>query len=348
MEASQVASIIQDGVKQGKKYSDYAILYRVNVLSRAYEEIFTSLGIPYQVFGGPGFFQRNEIQNILAFLRLRQDWENKKALDRATRMLAEIDPAIESRNVISAITDSLAQMSNLEEIYDFILQQTGYLDYLKQNQSTEGLRKVENVEELCSTLVKFSSSGKSAEDFLAFIDQVHSEKGIDAVKLMTSHTAKGTEFDTVFIVAAEEGMFPHYNAETEAQLEEERRLFYVSVTRAKNNLFIYHTTSRISRGKVIKVSPSPYISELQIVRTRGAVVPKPSKSKKANKASETMMRLSKDDVSEGLIIQHATFGEGVITEIREAPPNYTELEITFRDTKRKIILEYAPLTAYNE
>lgn len=347
LEALQVASIIQDGVKQGKKYSDYAVLYRVNVLSRTYEEIFASLGIPYQVFGGPGFFQRNEIQNILSFLKLRQDPENKKALARVAGMLKEINKSVENSEVVSTVINSIEQIANLEEIYDVILQQTGYLDYLKQNQSTQGLRKVENVEELRSTLVKFGHSGKSADDFLAFIDQVHSEKGMNAVKLMTSHAAKGTEFDTVFIVAAEEGMFPHYNAETEDQLEEERRLFYVSVTRAKNHLFIFHTTSRMNKGKVIRVSPSPYTSELQIVRSRGTVVPKPYRNKKANKSYETM-RLGKDEVSEGLIVYHAFFGKGVITDIRQASPNYTELDIAFCDTERKIILEYAPLTAYNE
>ena len=368
MEASQVASIIQDGVKHGKKYCDYAVLYRVNVLSRAYEEVFASLGIPYQVFGGPGFFQRNEIQNILSFFRLRQDPENKTALVRAAAMIAEISgeapkkmallveksgaalhdqflySSKEYLKIIPTVIKSIEPISNLEEIYDVILQQTGYLDYLKQNQSTEGLRRVENVEELRSTLIKFGGSGKSADSFLAFVDRVHSQKETNAVKLMTSHAAKGTEFDTVFIVAAEEGMFPHYNAETEAQLEEERRIFYVSVTRSKNQLFIFHSTSRMNRGKVIKVSPSPYIKELQTVDSFNPV-PKPVRGKKANK-SYGNKGLAKEHVCEGLIVYHATFGKGVITEVRDALPNYTEVDIIFGATKRKIILEYAPLTAY--
>ena len=280
LEAAQVAATIQEGIQQGKKYSDYAVLYRVNVLSRIYEEAFASMGIPYQVLGGPGFFQRREIQDILSFLTLSQDPENKRALDKAVGMLAEMNKSRESSEIISKVLNELAQISNLEESYEAIIEQTGYLDYLKLNKSTAGLRKVDNVEELRSTLVKFGDAGKSIADFLAFIDQVHSGKGTNDVKLMTSHAAKGTEFDTIFIVAAEDGMFPHYNAETEAQLEEERRLFYVSVTRAKNHLFIFHTTSRMNKGKVIRVSPSPFTSELQIVRNRGVAVPKPIRNKK--------------------------------------------------------------------
>lgn len=345
-EASQVASIIKEGVEQGKKYCDYAVLYRINVLSRSYEEVFISLGIPYQVLGGPGFFQRNEIQNILSFFRLRQDSENQKALDRAVRMLADMNKAKEYSNLITSLTEALTKINNLEEIYDVILQQTGYLDYLKQNKSTSGLRRVENVEEFRSTLVKYGSSGKSIDDFLIFIDQLYHEKGLDAVKLMTCHAAKGTEFDTVFIVAAEEGMFPHYNSETVDQFEEERRLFYVSVTRAKNHLYIYHTTSRMIKGKVIRVSPSPYIRELLLDRKQRHVHTKSSQTKKVNKAYETM-RLGKEEVSVGLIVYHASFGKGVITEVRDVPPNYTEVVIIFNDTERRIILEYAPLTAYN-
>lgn len=346
-EASQVAAIIQAGVKQGQSYSDFAVLYRVNVLSRAYEEAFTTLEIPYQVLGGPGFFQRKEIQNVLSFLRLRQEPENKKALDSVTAILTDIDQARANSQRISAVLDLLPQSGNLEESFDVILEQTGYLDYLKQNKSTAGLRKVENVEELRSTLVKFGNCGKSVADFLAFIDQVHSQKEANAVKLLTSHAAKGMEFDTVFIVAAEEGMFPHYNAETEAQLEEERRLFYVSVTRAKNQLFIYHTTSRMNKGKAIRVAPSAYTSELQIAQPRGGPVPKPARKKKVSQSYE-VMRMGKDEISEGLLVNHATFGRGVITDIRLAPSNYTELEITFEDTTRKIILEYAPMTACEE
>jgi DNA helicase-2/ATP-dependent DNA helicase PcrA len=260
-------------------------------------------------------------------------------------MLTEINHAKDNSRVISTIIDLIAQINNLEEIYDVILQQTGYLDYLKENQSSAGLRRVENVEEFRSTLVKYATSGKSAEDFSAFIDLVDSEKSTNSVKLMTSHASKGTEFDSVFVVAVEEGMFPHYKAETEAEFEEERRLFYVSITRAKKHLYIYHTTSRMSKGKLIKVSPSPYLSELQMVSNQGVAVPKPSRNKKSCKAFKTN-RLDKDEVSEGLIVYHSSFGKGVITEIREAPPNYTELVIRFHDTSRNIILEYAPLTDY--
>lgn len=347
LEAAQVASIIQEGIQQGKKYSDYAVLYRVNVLSRIYEETFASLGIPYQVLGGSGFFQRREIQAILAFLTLCQDPKNKSALDKAVGMLVEMNKSKESSETIRAVLNELAEISNLEESYDIILEQTGYLDYLKLNKSIAGLRKVDNVEELRSTLVKSSDAGNSIADFLAFIDQVHSGKGTNVVKLMTSHAAKGTEFDTIFIVAAEEGMFPHYNAETEEQLEEERRLFYVSVTRAKNHLFIFHTTSRMNKGKVIRVLPSPFINELHIVRNRGVAVPKPIRNRKAFKKNDNVP-LGLNDISEGLIVNHTTFGRGVITDICQTPSKYTELDITFADMQRKIILEYAPLTVGKE
>nr|WP_257790978.1 UvrD-helicase domain-containing protein [Candidatus Formimonas warabiya] len=369
-EACQVVDVIREGVQGGKKYGDFAVLYRINILSRVYEEVFSSLGIPYQVFGGPGFFQRNEIQNILSFYRLCQNPEDQRALAKAASLVAMIhgddpkkaglvmgkagrkpDPvwADQSLHALRPVLEKLRQLNNLEEIYDLVLDHTGYLDYLKQNRSTEGLRRLENVEELRSTLVQFGQTGKSLDDFLLLVDQVHAEKSLDTVKLMTSHAAKGMEFDTVFIVEAEEGMFPHYNAETEAQQEEERRLFYVSLTRAKNNLFILHTRTRISKGKTIRVTPSPFIQELDLSGPGQEQKKKPGKRLFAhqNPFDAAAPQLRKDDVCAGLLVHHAFFGKGVITEIRELP-HYTELTVAFRDETRKIILEYAPLTCYQD
>jgi len=166
--------------------------------------------------------------------------------------------------------DMLKNQKNLVAMYNLVLEKTQYLAYLKKDTSTEGEKKVENLEELKSVLVKYVDSGKGLEEFLNQVDNTREEKenNINSVKLLTIHAAKGLEFNTVFLVGAEKGMHPHFKAETDADIEEERRIFYVAVTRAQKSLFITYPKQKVYRGDKITVFPSEFIDELNIKATQ--------------------------------------------------------------------------------
>lgn len=367
-EAEEIAKIIKDGVKKGGKFADYAILYRIHILSRPFEEVFSTWQIPYQIVGGVGYYQRVEIQNIIAFFKLIREPENSEALQKVMLFLAQckgIKTKFVDRKNIDGLSLSMlgqfatedyirdlprqisqcAEKKKLEEIYDLVLGFTGYLDFLSKDKSTEGEKRLENVEELRSVLYFFDKNEKTLDDFLAFVETTGAEKDVeDAVKLMTVHAAKGLEFDTVFVVGAEKGMFPYYNNnENDEDIEEERRLFYVAVTRPKNTLYITYPLKRTLKGKEINLQPSPFINEMESQPKKPKLQIKP----KINK-SRFSKKLTRDEISEGSMVMHSYFGRGYITEITENPDE-TWIKAEFVNYGCKtLILEYADLKLVNQ
>lgn len=365
LEAALIAEMIKKGINLGKKYSNHAILYRVHTLSRIFEEELTKLNIPYQVIGGTSYYNRPEIKNILAFFQLVENPENNEAFSKAVSTLAEIynssaisflrknqdtvmiDQAYLAKEsfirYIPEMIHEMASQRSLLGLYDVIIARTGYLEFLKGNKSKEGERRVENIEELRSVLMEQDKIGRSIEQFLGFTQEIQHAKEQEAVKLMTIHAAKGLEFDTVIIVGVEQGMLPHYsNEEDDLGIEEERRLLYVALTRAKNHVFLSYPKERAAKGKTIAVYPSPFLKELghessKIKKTLSLFIDKRKKDNSQEK------RLKRNEISEGSKVFHSFFGKGHIVEIDDYEVGMTKVKIDFHDGKRILILEMAPL-----
>lgn len=362
-EAEEIAKTIKEGIKRGGKFADYAILYRIHILSRSFEEVFSTWQIPYQIVGGVGYYQRTEIQNMISFFKLIKEPDNFVALQKVMHFLAQCKgnkpKFVGLKNIDGLSLSMLSQFTTedyirdlprqisqcgeknkLAAIYDLILDYTGYLVFLRKDKSTEGEKRLENVEELRSVLYFFDKNGKTMDDFLSFVETTGTEKDAeDAVKLMTVHGAKGLEFDTVFVVGSEKGMFPYYNnSEKDEDIEEERRLFYVAVTRPKNMLYITYPLKRTLKGKEINLYPSPFINEMESKPFKPKLQIKP----KINK-SRFSKKLTRDEISEGSRVMHSSFGRGYITEIIENPGE-TWIKVEFFTYGCKtLILEYADL-----
>ncbi|MBI2338359.1 UvrD-helicase domain-containing protein, partial [Candidatus Daviesbacteria bacterium] len=278
--------------------SNHVVLYRTNAQSRSLEEQFLKAGIPYKLIGGVSFYQRREIKDMLAYLRLLQNPKDSVSLKRAEKIgkgrlarILELQSAILTR--LSAggseggegSLDSFQNKSgdssgrNLDpqndnggvttlELLDRILQVTGYLAYLDDG-TEEGKMRVENVKELRSVAEEFP-------DLVEFLENValvengnipnHKRQtinGQDAVTLMTLHSAKGLEFPVVFIVGMEEGLFPHSRSMLDMrELEEERRLCYVGITRAKEKLYLTYTRQRLYFGQRSNNLVSRFLSDI--------------------------------------------------------------------------------------
>ena len=249
--------------------SDFAILYRTNAQSRALEEQFLKAGVPYKLIGGVSFYQRKEIKDVLAYLRLLQNPKDSVSIKRAEKIgKGRLQKVLELSNVILSKAkdiysspakpdqnDSLAYTTL--ELLDLILSKTGYLAYIDDNTEV-GKTRVENVKELRSVAEEFPNLVDFLEN-VALVEAVEipnhklstiNNKPNNAVTLMTLHSAKGLEFPFVFIVGMEEGLFPHSRSLMDVQeLEEERRLMYVGITRAKNKLYLTYARQRLYFGQ---------------------------------------------------------------------------------------------------
>lgn len=231
----------------GMGLSDFAILYRTNAQSRALEEQFLKSGVPYKLIGGVSFYERREIKDVLAYLRLLQNPKDSVSIKRAEKIgKGRLTKVMELFGEVSIKLDEY----NTLELLDLILSRTGYLAYIDDNTEI-GKGRVENVKELRSVAEEFPN----LVDFLENVALVEAadtpnHKPNDAVTLMTLHSAKGLEFPVVFIVGMEEGLFPHSRSLLDVQeLEEERRLMYVGITRAKEKLYLTYARQRLYFGQ---------------------------------------------------------------------------------------------------
>ncbi len=263
--------------------SDFAVLYRTNAQSRALEEAFLKVGLPYQLFGGVQFYERKEIKDILAYLRLVENPQDSVARKRIEKIgkgrtnnfnnwLGTINSAVgdaeegsrlppaavseDGRRDTGAAGPTVLGLTTLE-LMDQILTITDYLNYLDDG-SEQGKSRIENVKELRSVAEEFPELSQFLENVALIQDKqmpdsqrsaVSGERSAGAVTLMTIHASKGLEFPIVFLVGMEEGLFPHSRAMLNPdEMEEERRLAYVGITRAKDQLFLTYTRSRLYFG----------------------------------------------------------------------------------------------------
>lgn len=264
---------------EGRRYSDFVILYRTNAQSRLFEEQLLNQGIPYRIFGGVRFYERREIKDIIAYLRLIQNPSDTISLARVVnvppRKIGEktlekilknpqdlsIDKYAKFQKMMSGLRE-LSQKCTPEETVEQIMQKTSYKDFLSDG-TLESQTRLENIEELKVAASNFNS----LDEFLAQVALVSDidryEESDDVLTLMTVHLAKGLEFPVVFLTGMEEGLFPHINSlGDQFQLEEERRLFYVGMTRAMERLYLGFSHSRFLYGRLDQSMPSRFLSEL--------------------------------------------------------------------------------------
>lgn len=252
-EIEEALFVIQQVVEMKLPLSSYAILYRTNAQSRSLEEVFLKSGIPYKLFGGVQFYERREIKDVLSYLKLLQnpkDGVAKKRIEKIGKGRAQAFYKF-SEQLTNQPTD---QLPNTIDLLDGVLGVTGYLAYLDDG-TEQGKNRVENVKELRSVAEEFPELTQFLENVALMQNgetpdgRVKKTNDNEAVTLMTIHAAKGLEFPVVFLVGMEEGLFPHSRSMMDTdQMEEERRLAYVGITRAKEKLFLTYTRSRLYFG----------------------------------------------------------------------------------------------------
>lgn len=285
-EAIFVTNQIEHWLAQGHDYKDMCILYRTNAQSRALEEIFIREGIPYQLIGNVKFYDRREVKDMLAYLRVVLNPQDQVGFERVVNTPPRgIGPATLEKGgpKLDAFMETMdtfrqkAQELSVYDLIDYITRAIGYEDYLNDD-TPEGIAHWENVKELRSVAAEYDHL-EPMESLRAFLENValveqtdvvqqndkldmKSEK-YNAVTLMTLHAAKGLEFPIVFIIGMEEGIFPHSRSMLDAQeLEEERRLCYVGITRAREKLYMCFTRGRLYFGERVPNPPSRFLQDL--------------------------------------------------------------------------------------
>ncbi len=402
-EAEFIAKKIEDLVHSAdKRYSDFAVLYRTNAQSRVIEEALMRAQIPYRIFGGLKFYDRKEIKDILAYIRLIQnpvdDLSVKRVLnvpkrgigDRTMEKLEQMaqntgeslfsvlldNSMLEcfSKRIIAGIQNFVLLIHQCREkkdtygvtkVIEEVLEKSGYLDELRKENTLESRARIENLQEFLSVAMEFDENSEinTLDEFLSGISLMSDIDKMDEVEetvsLMTLHSAKGLEFPIVFLTGMEEGLFPVSGAlNSNQEIEEERRLCYVGITRAKEMLWLMHAQIRTIYGRTSYNSISRFIREIKndLIDKDKNADKKQAKNvfKKSSPVSKRVYRgittsgnpkpsrnTQQKEIKEGSKIQHDKFGSGMVVSVRQKGRN-TELTVVFdNEGVKKFILEYA-------
>ena len=401
-ESTFIADTIMDSVKGGRKWSDHAVLYRMNAQSNAIERTFVRMGVPYRVIGGHRFYERKEIRDALAYLsvisnpadniRLRRIINEPKrgigatTINHAAQIAAGlglslyevISHADEYEQLVRAaprlraftqIIDGLAEAAEelpLNELFEKAMRDTGYLDSLALDRETYQDR-LENIQELSSNLLRYSEDNEEG-DLNGFLEEValmtdidNYNEEADTVVLMTLHSAKGLEFPVVFIPGMERGIFPGIQSLYSAsEMEEERRLAYVGITRAKERLYLTHARTRMLYGSTSHNAPSPFLEEIPegLVEEKRKVTlsqqkPSVQRAAKPKKTFDHSFGPAAPKPSApagsyrvGDTVGHKLFGTGVVLSAQPMG-NDTLLEIAFEKAgTKKLMANFARLTKW--
>lgn len=397
---------------ENKKLGDMAILYRTNTQSRIFEEMLIKSGISYNMVGGLKFYERKEIKDIIAYLRVIFNPADSLSLLRIINVpkrgigdasLAKIQAYAAANNVslfeavsnaaaidglssrfVSKLDDlagiifelmNLANEAPVEDLIDRVLRDTGYLEELENERTPQAQSRIDNLHELISVAQEFAASEEenNLENFLAHVALVSDiddmELGEDAITLMTLHSSKGLEFPVVFLVGMEEGLFPHARTlMDETEIEEERRLCYVGITRAKEKLFLSSTKMRTIYGNTVTYPPSRFLQEIparlvktikrqerfsalenfkQVSEKYSARPQKPASTfnphsfmpqKPAAAAGGTGTRFNTGDR-----VSHSKWGEGMVVSVKDSPDGQ-EVKVAFAGAGvRSLLTKYAVL-----
>ncbi len=405
-EAHFCASTIDGMVKQGEvKYNDCAVLYRTNAQSRSFEEVFSLRDIPHQIIGGIRFYERKEIKDIISYLKvINNPWSSvaleriinnptrgigpksyetliqvlternmnlielagsKEALRQLDRFRSKIEPFLQMMLSFHELRDQLTVYALTIKV----LNDSGYLERLKESDSIEAESRMENIEELLGSVKRYDEAYPT-EGLPAFLEQVtlisdidHLEAGDDSVKIMTCHSAKGLEFDFVFLTGLEEGLLPHSRAiRNPEDIEEERRLCYVGITRAKRRLYLTWALRRLRMGGFTDSLPSRFLREMppelllfesgdpEDIFNAGSAAP--AGRSRIERASRNLVKWEDADslgdrkrvetepsaFKRGDRVSHTKWGEGEVLEVRDAGGDHF-VTVRFDDVGSRLLSE---------
>ncbi len=383
-EARFVAAEIARQVESGYSASELAVFYRTNAQSRVLEDVLVRQGIPYQVIGGPRFYERAEIKDAVAYLSLLNNTDDAVALMRIAnrprrgigdtsiqRLVAHAtalgislwdataDPeaagvatasarAIRGFRAIMESLQSAAQELEVDELVEAVLQRSGTIEAYEAERTIEARGRIENLQELVGSAQEYRA--RMDEPTLSgFLEEVQLQSDQDTlsqdeaqVTLMTIHNAKGLEYRVVFLIGMEDGIFPHARALEDNEVEEERRLAYVGMTRAMERLTLTHATARSLYGRREYNLPSRFLDELPPSVDRERLRPA-SWSGYAQSQRQIMPREEHavPALSTGDSVRHGSLGEGVVTRIE--PDGVVTVRFAADGSERRLMLEYAPL-----
>jgi DNA helicase-2/ATP-dependent DNA helicase PcrA len=380
-EARFVAAEVATLIEEGSSGSEIAVFYRTNAQSRVLEDVLVRQEIPYQVIGGPKFYERAEIKDAIAYLQVIDNaydavsltrianrprrgigdaslarlrafadaqglslWEALERADEAGVGAAPLKAVERFRTLMQSSMAGALELS-VPELLERVLERSGYLEALEAERTVEAQGRIENLLELVGVAREYQEQAEdpSLSEFLQQIslysdqDELSAERSL--VTLMTLHNAKGLEFRAVFLIGMEEGVFPHARSLEEQGLEEERRLAYVGLTRAKERLTLTHAASRSLWGSRGFNLPSRFLDELpqdEIERERL----RPA-SWSGYGAPTVAVRRDLPDLSTGDSVRHSTLGEGVVTRIE--PDGTVTVRFAEDGVERRLMLDYAPL-----
>ncbi|MDX1253268.1 MAG: DNA helicase II [Gammaproteobacteria bacterium] len=387
-EARFIVQRIERWVEQGNARREAAILYRSNAQSRVLEEALIAAGIPYRIYGGLRFFERAEIKDALAYLRLIANREDDASFERVVNTpargvgerslalvrdharahglplwqaarVAAVRPVAPFLDLIERLARDTAGLTLGEQI-EHVIAHSGLRDHCRKEKGEKGEARVENLEELANAARQFQYDAESGlEPLQAFLAHAALEAGEgqgdawqDCVQLMTLHSAKGLEFPLVFMCGVEEGLFPHQmSAQEPARLEEERRLCYVGITRARRHLFLTCAERRRLHGSEIYPQPSRFIGEippelLREVRPRASISRPLYASGRFAQPATAASQTVDDGIARprlGQRVVHGKFGEGVVLNY-EGQGEHARVQVNFKNAGSKwLVMAYANL-----
>lgn len=398
-EAEYVVREIMKHQRNGKKYSDMAILYRTNAQSRVLEETFMKSNIPYTMVGGQKFYDRKEIKDLLSYLRVIANSNDDISLQRIINVpkrgvgpssvekiqtyavqnnismfdaLGEVDFIGLSKKVTQECIAFYEMIQNLikeqefleiSEIVEEVLVKSGYRDMLDREQTLESRSRLENLDEFMSVAKDYEENTPLEEQSLinfltdlslvADIDEADTESG---VTLMTMHSAKGLEFPIVFIMGMEESLFPHIRAiksDDDHEMEEERRICYVAITRAEETLYITNATTRMLFGRSQSNMPSRFLKEIpeDLMEShsgskRQTIQPKAKPTQKrgfSKRTTSSKKQVTSSDWKVGDKVTHKAWGEGMVSNVNEKNGS-VELDIIFKsEGPKRLLAQFAPI-----
>jgi DNA helicase-2/ATP-dependent DNA helicase PcrA len=397
IEAMEIASYITEFVNNGNKHSDIAIFYRTNAQSRVFESYLRKEGIPYSIVGNVEFFQRKEIKDILAYLKLcvnpsddlsferivnvpprgigpttmkrLREWasvQNIHLLEAMSRVQEIPDIKPKNAGIVEGLCNIFSKLYKLPtypvmEFVRHVIERTGYIDYLKNTyDDNDGGERLENIEELVNAAREYDISNPDGS-LQGFLEEVSLISDIDkwddnaeTVTLMTLHAAKGLEFPVVFITGLEEGLLPHSQSkDSDDEIEEERRLCYVGITRAQKELFLTYTRYRTKFGQRTPCIPSRFLGEIpedsieaidktEFLSSEYDLSHSNTKEKDiVNQELQPYANTNSNNLNPGDIVEHAHFGRGKVVK------TISSSDIAFVDFSgvgmKKLVLEYAKL-----
>jgi len=382
-EARFVAAEIAMLVEEGYSSSEVAVFYRTNAQSRVLEDVLVRQGIAYQVIGGPRFYERAEVKDVIAYLQAIDNpydavslqrianrprrgigdsslarlqtyasnhgislWESLEFAEEAGVGAAPLKAVAAFRTLLQSLQSGALELE-VSELVQRVLDRSGYLEALEAERTIEAQGRIENLQELVGVAQEYQQT--AAEPSLsAFLQEISLYSDQDAIRgeqslvtLMTLHNAKGLEFRAVFMIGMEEGIFPHSRSLEENSLEEERRLAYVGMTRAKERLVLTHASARSLWGNRSYNLPSRFLDELPADRIERERLQPASWSSYGIHATGVAPRSDLPELSTGDSVRHESLGEGVVTRVE--PGGVVTVRFAEDGAERRLMLDYAPL-----